>query len=136
MRNRLLWLLAAIPFCCSCDNMTDSGATQQAATRQGYMQQMAAPSVEARTYLSLYTTHKVECESGDSFQRRYSCTKAKVDLAHVQRAWGQALAIAEQMAQDSALSDKDRNEAQQAAEQLRDGIQRIQSAKPGKLPQL
>lgn len=97
---------------------------------------MAGPAAEAKTYLNLYTTHKVECESGESALRRFSCTRAKVDLAHIERAWEQALGIAEQMAQDTALNDKDRNDARQAAEQIRAGIQRIQSAKPGKLPQL
>ncbi len=93
-------------------------------------------AVEAKTYLNLYTTHKVRCESGQSFERRYNCTEAKVDLAHIQRAWEQALPIIEQMAHDTALSDQDRSNAQQMAEQMRAGIQRIQSARSGKLPQL
>ena len=68
--------------------------------------------------------------------RRYSCTQAKVDLAHIERAWQQGLAISQEMTEDSGLSDQDRKDAQQAADRIRAGIERIQSAKPGKLPQL
>jgi len=135
----LFFVLAGASFCGCGDSTPDIAASQEAArkaTMSGYMQQMMGPGAEAKTYLSLYTTHKVECESGEPFQRRYSCTQAKVDIAHVERAWQQALAIAENMAQDAALSDKDRKEARQAAEDIRAGIQRIESAKPGKLPQL
>ena len=135
MRHLVFVLLAGASLGCGCDSTPDSAASQQAA-RLGYMQQIAGPGAEAKTYLSQYTTHKVECESGESFTRRYSCTQAKVDLAHIQRAWQEALAITERMGQDATLSDKDRNDAQEAAEHIRAGIQRIQSAKPGKLPQL
>jgi len=135
-RLLLLVLLTEVSLSCSCDYTPNGAPNQQVARRQGYLQTMVAPAAEAKTYLSLYTTHKVECESGESLTRRFSCTQAKVDLAHIERAWQQALAIAEEMTQDTALSEGDRNDAQKAADQLRAGIQRIQSAKPGKLPQL
>ena len=139
MSNMLLCLLAGLFFAFGCDSTPDESANREAARKANlspYMQQMAGPSVEARTYLSLYTTHKVECESGEPTLRRFNCTQAKVDLAHIERAWQQALSIAEQMAQDAALSDKDRSDASGAADQLRAGIGRIESAKSGKLPQL
>jgi hypothetical protein len=139
MRRMLSFFLAGACFC-GCGDLAPDIATSQEAARKAavssYRQQMIGPGAEARTYLSLYTTHKVECESGEPSQRRYSCTQAKVDLAHIERAWQQGLAIFEKGAQDAALSEQDRKESQQAAEDIRAGIQRIESAKPGKLPQL
>ena len=130
-----LCLFAAVFVNCGSDSAPDEEASQQAA-RRAYAQQLIMAGADAKTHLNLYTTHKARCESGQSFERGYNCTEAKVDLAHIQRAWEQALPIIEQMAQDSALGDKDRSDAQQAAEQMRVGIQRIKSAKSGKLPAL
>jgi hypothetical protein len=130
----LLFILLGASFGCGCDS-TDGAAGQEAARKaaqNGYMQQMAGPGADARTYLSLYTTHKVECESGN----RFFCTQAKVDLAHIERSWQQALAIVEDMTRDPALSDQDHKEAQEMAQRIRASIQSIQSAKPGKLPKL
>jgi hypothetical protein len=110
-------------------------ASQRDDALKAYQQQMIAPGVEARTYLSLYTTHKARCESR-GIGAQFNCTEAKVDLAHIERAWRSALPIAERMAQDTALTDADRKEAQEATDHLRAGIERIQSAKRGQLPQL
>lgn len=144
MKILLLCLLAAT--CISCGGSASESATSREAAQPPssqreselayYAGRAAGPRTEAQTYLNLYTTHKVECESRDSFARNYNCTQAKVDLAHVERAWRQLLDFAEQATQDTSLIDSDRKDAQEVVDRLRSGIERIDSAKPGKLPQL
>jgi hypothetical protein len=96
------------------------------------LEQLQSPATEAKLYLTRYTTDKVRCESGEHL----FCTEARVDLAHIESAWQQALQIWDHMSADSGLSQADRNDATQELLKARRAIYHIHSAKRGTLPVL
>jgi hypothetical protein len=119
-------IFLGLALCCGCSQ------DRTFEVRKAYLEQLQSPATEAKYYLSRYTTDKVRCESGEHL----FCTEARVDLAHIESAWQQALQIWDHMSADSGLSQADRNDATQELLKARRAIYHIHSAKSGTLPVL
>ena len=84
---------------------------------RSYNIQLASPRATVDVYSSAYVANKARCNPKDRMKQVY-CEEAKADLARVQLARQQELAIYQQMADDPVVNEQDRQVARQSVANL------------------
>ncbi|MGC2852374.1 MAG: hypothetical protein WB556_20490 [Candidatus Acidiferrum sp.] len=84
---------------------------------RSYNMQLASPRSTINVYSSSYVANKARCNPKDRMTRVW-CDEAKADLARVQLAQQQELAIYREMENDPVINEQDRDVARRSVANL------------------
>lgn len=88
-----------------------------------YNMQLAGPNAQMQVYGASYAEHIARCKPHGGIVARNWCDMAKGEEARVQFAERQALAIYQQMAEDSLLTEQERQQCRTYAARLQSQLE-------------